>query len=113
LEETNEKIDYSLVRSEDPPAQFQASWKIGEALPISEPGSLEFFLTERYCLYSENNRRLYRARIHHDPWPLQKAKLVSLDSIMIESNDLHTPKGEPLLHYCEEISVDIWRLEEV
>ncbi len=111
LEETNEKIDYSLVRSEDPPAQFEASWKIGEALPTSPPGSLEFFLTERYCLYSERDGRLHRARIHHEPWPLRKAKLISLDSSMIESHGLPTPKGEPLLHYCEEISVDIWPLK--
>jgi hypothetical protein len=31
---------------------------------------------------------------------------------MIESHGLFTPKGEPLLHYCEEISVDIWPLKK-
>jgi len=113
LEETNEKIDYSSVRTEDPPAQFQASWTIGESLPTSQPGSLEFFLTERYCLYSEREGRPYRARIHHPPWPLQTAKLISLDSSMVESHGLPTPKGEPLLHYCEEISVDIWPLKKI
>ena len=106
-------IDYSLVRTDHPPAEFHASWKIGEKLPTSQPGSLEFFLTERYCLYSENDDKLYRARIHHAPWPLQKAELVSLKSSMIESHGLPTPQGDPLLHYCEELSVDIWPLEAV
>jgi uncharacterized protein YqjF (DUF2071 family) len=113
FEETNEKIDYSLVRTDDPLAEFQASWKIGEPLPTSQPGALEFFLTERYCLYTERNGELYRARIHHQPWPLQRAKLISLSSSMIESHGLPTPKGEPLLHYCEEISVDIWGLKTI
>jgi uncharacterized protein YqjF (DUF2071 family) len=112
LEEEDQTIDYSLDRIDDPPAEFEASWEIGETLPYSHPGSLEFFLTERYCLYSEHDRELYRARIYHEPWPLQSATLLSLDSTMIETQDLPTPKGDPLLHYAEEISVEIWPLEE-
>ena len=107
------RIDYSLTRTEDPAADFEASWKIGDTIPYSHPGSLEFFLTERYCLYSEDDGELYRARIHHQPWPLQKAELISLESSMIESHDLATPKGDPLLHYCEELDVKIWPLESV
>jgi len=106
-------VDYSLVRTDDPPAEFHASWKIGQKLPTSQPGSLEFFLTERYCLYSEYDGNLYRARINHAPWPLQKAELVSLNSSMIESHGLPTPKGDLLLHYCEELSVEIWPLKRV
>ncbi len=103
-------IDYSLVRSEDPPATFHSKWTVGEHLATSRPNSLEFFLTERYCLYSEHNSKLYRARIHHNPWPLQTAELNSFESSMIESHGLPTPEGDPLLHYCEELSVEIWPL---
>jgi uncharacterized protein YqjF (DUF2071 family) len=106
-------IDYSLVRTDNPPAEFHVSWNIGEDLSTSQPGSLEFFLTERYCLYSAHDGKLYRARIHHAPWPLQKAELVSLNSTMIESHGLRTPPGDPPLHYCEELSVDIWPLNYV
>jgi uncharacterized protein YqjF (DUF2071 family) len=113
LEQEGHTIDYSLSRTEDRPAEFNASWKIGESLRYAHPGSLEFFLTERYCLYSENDNEIYRSRIYHEPWPLQKASLVSFESTMIESHGLPTPKGEPLLHYAEEISVDIWPLEDV
>ena len=106
-------IDYSLTRTNDPPAEFAATWKTGKRLPISEPGSLEFFLTERYCLFSEHNDSLYEARIHHRPWPLQSAELVSLESTMIESHGLLTLKEEPHLHYCEELSVEIWPLKKL
>ena len=111
LEQEDSIINYSLTRTEAPAAAFKASWQIGETIPFSHPGSLEFFLTERYCLYSEDGGKLYRARIHHQPWPLQKAELRSFDSTMIESHSLPTPRGEPLLHYCEELSVEIWSLE--
>lgn len=106
-------VEYSLVRTDNPPAQFHSLWKMGEKLPTSQPGSLEFFLTERYCLYSDHADQLYRARIHHAPWPLQQAELISLNSTMIESHGLSTPEGDPLLHYCEELSVEIWPLKKL
>jgi uncharacterized protein YqjF (DUF2071 family) len=113
LEQEGTAIEYALSRTEDPPAEFNASWKIGGSLHYAHPGSLEFFLTERYCLYSEDDDEIYRARIHHQPWPLQRASLVSFQSTMIESHGLPTPPGDPLLHYAEELSVGIWPLEDV
>jgi uncharacterized protein YqjF (DUF2071 family) len=116
LEQQDQTIIYSSSRTKGhdaPPATFDATWKIGETLSYSHPGSLEFFLTERYCLYTSHKQKLYHCRIFHEPWPLQKATLSSFDSTMIESHGLPTPKEEPLLHYAEEISVDIWPLEEV
>ena len=113
LEDDGDTIAYQLDRKDEPEASFEASWDIGETIPFSHPGSLEFFLTERYCLYTEDQGQIYRARIYHDPWPLQKATLNSLSSTMIESHDLPTPKGEPHLLYCDELDVEIWGLKEV
>jgi uncharacterized protein YqjF (DUF2071 family) len=113
LEEKDGRIDYSSSRTEDPPAEFRASWLIGEELASSQPGSVDFFVTERYCLYSERKGNIYRSRIHHQPWPLRRARVLSSRSTMIESHGLPTPEGEPLLHYCEELSVLIWSLEKV
>lgn len=115
LKEKGKAIDYSLSRTEEggQAARFNARWKIGETLPFSHPGSLEFFLTERYCLYSARQEKLYRCRIFHQPWPLQKAELSAFNSTMIEADGLPTPKADPLLHYAAEVNVDIWPLEEV
>lgn len=113
LEEEGKTIDYELERTDEPDADFEASWDFGETIPYTHPGSLEFFLTERYCLYSEDKGQIYRARIYHDPWPLQKATLNSLSSTMIESLGLPTPNGEPHLLYCDELDVDIWSLKDV
>lgn len=96
-----------------PPARFEASWQIGEPLPQVKPNSLEFFLTERYCLYSYHQRRLFRSRIFHEPWALRSASLDSSQSTMIESLGMAQPGGEPLLLYAESIAVDIWPLKLV
>jgi uncharacterized protein YqjF (DUF2071 family) len=112
FEQEEDTIDYWLERIEDPDAELAVTWTIGESLPYSHPGSLEFFLTERYCLYTKHDDEIHRARIYHEPWPLRRASLDSLESTMIESHGLPTPSGDPLLHYAEEISVDIWPLED-
>jgi len=96
-----------------PRAELDIRWSIGQALRESVPGSLEFFLTERYCLYSFHRNQIYRSRILHEPWPLQSATVDSLRSTMIESLGIPQPHGQPLLHYAESIAVDIWPLRKV
>jgi uncharacterized protein YqjF (DUF2071 family) len=114
LEQQADTISYSSTRTHRnaSPAEFEATWKIGERIQTTEPGSLEFFLTERYCLYAaRGDEKLYRLRIFHPPWPLREASLSSFHSTMIEAQGLPTPAGEPLLHYAEELKVDIWPLK--
>jgi len=114
LKERGNKITYNLSRDDDdPPAEFKAVWTIGDPLPQSQPGSKEFFFTERYMLYTEKEDQLYRARIFHDPWPLQEAELTKWGSSMLEANRLTQPNNEPIVHYAEEIDVEIWYLEKV
>ena len=113
LEQSENQIVYRSTRIDrrGAPASFQGAWEIGKPLPPSQPGSIEFFLTERYCLYAAHRERIYRSRIWHQPWPLQSAKLVSYKSTMVSGLGLPEPEDEPLLHYAESISVDIWRLK--
>ena len=113
LEEHGDVINYELRRDDDPPADFNGSFRSAKHLPPSQPGSREFFLTERYVLYTESNGELYRARIHHQPWKLQESELQSFSSTMLEANGIEAPKTQPLVHYAEEVNVDIWALEPV
>lgn len=115
LRQQNEMIDYGSERCDDcgASASFEATWRIGERLPQTELGSLEFFLTERYCLYAARHDRIYRSRIWHEPWPLRSATVASYRSTMIEALGVIAPTGPPLLHYAESIAVDIWPLKRV
>lgn len=115
LKQEGKSISYSSKRVDERGAQaeFHATWTIREELPQTQPNSLEFFLTERYCLYSFHRDRLYRSRIFHQPWPLQCATLGSYRSTMIESLGTPQPECEPVLHYAESIAVDIWPLRRI
>jgi uncharacterized protein YqjF (DUF2071 family) len=113
LDQDGETINYASKRIDwrGSPAEFQATWNIGGPLPQSTPGSLEFFLTERFCLYSLHRQQLYRSRIFHSSWPLRGATLAAYRSTMIPALGISEPQGQPLLHYAESIAVDIWPLQ--
>ena len=112
LRQQGDKITYRSRRTHAgaPAAAFDARWEAGAPLPESAPGSLEFFLTERYCFYTVHDGTTYRCRIHHEPWPLRAATVSAYHSTMIESHGLPTPAGPPLLHYADELAADIWPL---
>lgn len=113
LRREGDTIDYRLRRTEaGRTAAFDATWEIGKELPEAEPGTLEFFLTERYCLYSASGESIYRARIHHRPWPLRQAALLAYNSDIAESDYLPKLKGKPLVHYAEALAVDVWPPEK-
>ena len=109
LTQEQQTIHYYLVRTQGlKQATFNASWTIGDALPTSKPDSLESFLTERYCLYATSGNRLYRTRIWHNPWPLQRAVVHNYRSTMVEAAGLPSSIGDPLFHYAESIDVKVW-----
>lgn len=76
----------------------------------SKPGSLEHFLTERYCLFTVFSGTVYRGDIHHKPWPLQPAMA------QWRTNTMATPlgielEGEPILHFVENIDTVEWPIK--
>ncbi len=81
----------------------------GDALPEAKPGTLDFFLLERYVLYGGTAPNLLRARIHHRHWPLRQATLTGLASTMLEAAGLPTPAGPPLVHaQAMPFDVAVW-----
>lgn len=64
----------------------------------AEPGSLEFFLVERYRLfaYDAKQDRLRTGQVAHAPYPLQSAKVQSWSQALFANNDLPEPDGPPV-----------------
>jgi uncharacterized protein len=92
------------------PYVFEASFRALDAPAPAAAGSLAAFLTERYCLYAAAEGELYRAEIHHPPWPLQPAEL-ELDLTTMTPDGIDLPAGPPLVHFSARQDVVIWRLE--
>ena len=108
-------IDYSSARQEGEgrPYTFDARYRATGPVFHATPGSLDHFLTERYCLYTLDERQdLRRAEIHHARWPLQTAEAdIALNTMPPDGIEL--PDEEPLLHYARRLDVVAWPLEPV
>ena len=75
----------------------------------SRPGTLEHFLTERYCLLQrEQGGNVYRGDIHHHPWPLRRAELEMESLAMTEQIGVKLPEMEPLLHFSKRLDTLAW-----
>jgi len=105
-----EWVDYECSRIDEAGRVFSGSYRPAGAVFNAEPDSLEWFLAERYCLYTTDERGvLARADIHHELWPLQQAEA----EIALASISPLELRGEPLLHFSRRQDVVIWPLESV
>jgi uncharacterized protein len=101
----------SRRRSRDPPAQFTATYRPTGPVRNPERGSLEYFLTERYCLYTVDRKdRVMRGDIHHPPWPIQSAVGDIRENTMADAAGIHLPQSAPLLHFAKRQDVVVWPL---
>jgi uncharacterized protein len=105
-ERRREWVDYLNSRRE---ARFSASYRPVGDVKSPRKETLEYFLTERYCLYTVDEGSVHMAEIHHPPWPLQPAEAELRENTMSPV----ALDGDPLLHYSERQDVVIWALERV
>jgi uncharacterized protein len=101
----------SRASSDGPSATFRGRFHpVGPAVPAL-PGSLEHFLTERYCLYTLGERgEILRGEIHHPPWPLQKAAAELPENTMASPFGIDLD-GEPTFHFSARQDVVLWRIQ--
>ena len=97
-----------------PRADFQATYQpVGETFS-SRPGSVEQWLTERYCLYSADARgNVYCGEINHAPWPLQPATCEIAVNTMAAPLGLSLPAQPDLAHFAARLEVKAWLLTRV
>jgi uncharacterized protein len=106
-----EEVRYESIRTHRgaPGARFAGRYRpVGDPFN-ARPGTLEHFLTERYCLYSASGRgAVYRGEIHHHPWPLRGAEIEVESLAMTEQIGVVLPRTEPLLHFSSRLDVLAW-----
>ncbi|HKG43950.1 MAG TPA: DUF2071 domain-containing protein [Gaiellaceae bacterium] len=112
VDRTGDRVDYSSARREAArPFVFTAGYEPAGDRYEPKPGTLDHFLTERYCLYAADEAGLHRAQIHHPPWQIRAAEAaIELNTMPPDGVEL---QGEPLLHLADRQDVVIWGLESV
>ena len=109
IQRTEGRVEFRGTR---PEAGYRIEARPGDERPPPEPGTLEFFLVERYLLYAVRNRRLYSGRVHHEPYRLRAVEPVSVEETLVRSARL-TP--EPFVHqvFSDGVDVDVFPLRRL
>ncbi len=110
IQDLPESTQFHSIRVSKPRGiEFSASYRPTSPAYEATAGTLEQWLTERYCLYAQAPEgRLLRTEVHHHPWPLQHAEAE------IDRNDLLVPHGlsvsgpPALLHFARRLDVVVW-----
>jgi len=93
--------------------RFEASYA-GEGEKFhADRGTLDYFLTERYCLYAQaRDGAMLRGEIHHAPWELQRARARVSVNTMAESFGVRLAR-EPVLHFSTLQEVIVWSPQRI
>lgn len=95
-------------------AAFHGSYAPTSDVYEAPPGSLEHWLTERYCLYAQApDGSIWRNDVHHHPWPLQSASATIDVNTMLQPHGLRVPDTSPRLHFAKRLDVVVWGAERV
>ena len=107
-------IHYASHRTSGSVAAFEASYRPVGPVRAPAPGTLEHFLTERYCLYTAGpGSRVTRVEIHHPAWPLQQADAEIHVNTMADVAGIPLPASAPLLHFSKRQDMVAWAMATV
>jgi uncharacterized protein YqjF (DUF2071 family) len=80
-----------------------------------EPGTLEFFLVERYVLFADRGEgRLMRGIVHHPPYQVSDVRVETAETGVIAANGLPQPHTAP--DHClvsRGVDVEVFALESL
>lgn len=116
VEHDGNTTHYTSIRTHRGAAQaeYEARYRPLTREAKTQPGSVEEWFTERYCLYAQDKHgQLYRGNIHHLRWPLWEAELETIRDTMTKPHGIALPDTQPILHYAHQLSVLIWPLQRV
>ncbi len=114
---TGDAAGFNIVserREPGPAVHIEATYRPVSEPALAQPGSLEAFLVERYCLYASSpDGRLFRTEVHHGPWPLQKAEGTIVATQLLRPHGLACNGAAPVLHYSRGVDVVAWAPERL
>ncbi|MFM8530131.1 MAG: YqjF family protein [Ilumatobacteraceae bacterium] len=110
IDEHGSTITYrSSRRWPESGAHSQLTIDVGDPIDPAAVTPLEHFLSARWALGSTWARQPIWANVDHEPWPLQRATVVSVDETMFSAAGLPAPSGEPVALYSPGVDVRIGR----
>ena len=108
MDHQGDSVHYQSSRTHrgELPATLDVSYQAWGDPFAAAAGSLEHFLTARYCLYTADRQgRVLRGEVDHPPWQLRQARGEFRESSMIQGAGLPQPRGAAHLLYAHRTDV--------
>jgi len=109
VEARGDGIRYSSHRYNSQ-AEFRGDYSPAPEVRPAAKGSIDHWLTERYCLYTIHDKKVFRGEIHHRSWSLQNADAQLETNTVAAAVAISLPPIPPLLHFARKQEVLIWPL---
>jgi uncharacterized protein YqjF (DUF2071 family) len=106
-------VDYHSTRTHRrvERAEFRAGYRPLGNVHLAQAGTLDYWLTERYCLFASRGKgRVSYGDIHHLPWSLQAAEADISTNTMTDWLGIQLPATKPVLHFARELNVVAWNI---
>ena len=111
VKRNGDDLQWQSRRSSDG-AELRGTSNAKGSMRSAEPDSLEYFLFERYCLYTEHEGCLRRAYVYHQPWSFQDGEARLEANTLLESYNMGLDVLSPdLVHFSKGLPVKTWSIE--
>lgn len=113
MKKERDQIIFSSVRKGKSTSGFKASYRPAADPFHPEKESLDYWLMERYFLYSYRYGKLFRGDIHHRKWEVQKAEADVKKQTMTAFLGEKTSYTKPLFHYARSKQALFWMVKPI
>jgi len=109
---TGKHISYTSCRKSEDAVDAEFVYDLPTDPQAAVSGSLEWFLVERYQLFScDRSERIFCGRVHHRPYQISPAMGCTWSTEPLRLNGFaEPPDPPPLLHVAATVDVDIFPL---
>lgn len=106
VERQDDRVTYwSEGRGWRRPVRHRITVQPGAALAGHELNDLDHWLTGRWRGWTRVAGRLAEVPAQHQPWPLWRAEVVTLEETLLQSVGLPPPRDAPLVHFSPGVDV--------
>jgi uncharacterized protein len=102
-------IEYETRRRDGATSpEHRVRYRPGKLLGPSAPGTFEYFLLERYLLFSIKKGVVYEGQVSHVPYPAQEVELSAIDDQLVAATGLVPAPAPCAVHYASGVDVEVF-----
>ncbi|EKN71035.1 hypothetical protein BABA_02632 [Neobacillus bataviensis LMG 21833] len=96
------------------PISFKGKYVPVAKVYFPKEGTLDHWLTERYCLYSSNNGvNIYCGEINHRSWPLQNVETEIYHNTLFTPYQFELSDEKPIVHFSKGLDTIFWNIKKI